>query len=211
MIVGDTELWAANFKRFDERLLERICAILPDCLSVLGDDPDEDAITLNLVTRFHLDETVRRIFHHWEFQYYPSGTDEHGASFSKGRIDFAVFWDLEREKYLAYEAKRLNTPTATGRASRATVYVTEGVLRFITEQYSEGLPVGCMLGYVLDGDVPWVHPKVENAISDNSTLVGLLSGPNAIPKIGTATRFETDHQRENQGGKINIRHALVPC
>ena len=211
MIIGNTDVWAENFKRFDERLLERICELLPSCIAALGTNPGEDQITINLVARFHLDEVVRRIFHHCEYQFEPFGIDKNGASYSKGKIDFVAFWDLEREKYLAYEAKRLNISSKTGVSSLATVYVTQGLHRFITEQYSEGLPVGCMIGYVLDGDVASVHPKVEQAIADNSTLVGLLAGPNTLKDLGTATRFETDHQRDNQGGQINIRHALVPC
>ena len=183
MIIGDSDVWAANFKRFDERLLERICDLLPSCIEALDANPGEDQITINLVARFHLDETVRRIFHHCEYQFEPFGLNEHGASYSKGKIDFVAFWDLEREKYLAYEAKRLNVSTKTGVSSLATVYVTQGLCRFVTEQYSEGLPVGCMIGYVLDGDVASVHPKVQAAIDDNSTLVGLVTGTKALADV----------------------------
>ncbi|GAA0464761.1 hypothetical protein GCM10009096_01560 [Parasphingorhabdus litoris] len=177
----------------------------------MGENPGEDQITINLIARFHLDETIRKIFHHWEYQFEPFGEDESGASFSKGKIDFAVFWDLEREKYLAYEAKRLNVTSKNGFASLATVYVTEGLIRFVTEQYSEGLPVGCMIGYVIDGNIASVHPKIEKAISDKSTLVGLISGPTDLPSIAKSTRFETDHKRKKGSSKINIRHALVSC
>lgn len=211
MIIGESDVWATNFKRYDERLLERICEILPTCIAVLGDNPYEDHITFNLVNRFYLDEVIRKLFHHWEYQFEPPGYDEKGAAYSKGKIDFVAFWDLEREKYLAYEAKRLNVKTKSGTKSKATVYVTEGLARFVTEQYSEGLPVGCMLGYVLDGNTASVHTKVQKAITDNSTLVGLLSGPTPLSAILTAVRFETDHERQNKGGQINIRHALVPC
>lgn len=211
MIIGESDVWAANFKRYDERLLERICDILPACIAALGDNPYEDDITINLVDRFQLDEIIRKIFHHWEYQFEPFGHDQNGAAYSKGKIDLAVFWDMEREKYLAYEAKRLNVKTKSGTESKATVYVTEGLVRYVIEQYSEGLPVGCMLGYVLDGNTASVHPKVQKAITDNSTLVGLLSGPTPLSAISTAMRFETDHERHNKGGQINIRHALVPC
>lgn len=212
MIVGDGGFWIENFKQYDERLLERICAILPDCIAALGGNPHEDHITLNLIKRFHLDEVVRRLFHHWEYQFEPFGDDDQGAAFSKGKIDFAVFWDLDREKYLAYEAKRLNIPNTNGGiTSLATVYTTEGLVRFVTEQYSEGLPVGCMLGYVMDGNVAGVQSKVSKAITANATLVGLLAGPEEIAAISTATRFSSDHKRVGSGGQIHILHALVPC
>jgi hypothetical protein len=212
VIVGDVGAWAENFKRYDERLLERICEILPQCIAALGDNPIEDQITINLVDRFHLDETIRKMFHHWEYQFEPFGHDEKGAAFSKGKIDFVVCWDTEREKYLAYEAKRLNVPTSVGgTSSLATVYVTEGLVRFVKEQYSVGLPVGCMLGYVLDGKVTNVQPKIHAAISKNSKLVGLTDGPKALVPVGTASRFSSVHVRDGSGTHIDIQHALVPC
>ena len=145
MILGEGGAWLAHFKRYDERLLERICILLPSCIEALGENPKEDDITFNLTNRFHLDADVRQLFHHWEFQFEPQGQDANGAYFSKGKIDLAMFWDLDRDKYLAYEAKRLNVKGQSGVSSLATPYVKEGVVRFVTEQYSEGLPVGCML------------------------------------------------------------------
>lgn len=211
MILGDGGAWLDHFRRYDERLLERICVILPACIAALGDNPQEDDITLNLVGRFHHDAGVRRLFHHWEFHFEPHSKGADGAYFSKGQIDFAVFWDLDRERYLAYEAKRLNVKSRSGTTSLATPYVKEGVVRFVTEQYSQGLPLGCMLGYVLDGNLGVIPGKLKKALNDNQTLVGLVSGPTALPSIGSSHRFETDHDRQNDGGRINIRHALVPC
>lgn len=211
MIIGISDAWVKHFKRHDERLLERICAILPDCIAVLGNNPHEDAITLNLVTRFHKDKIIRRLFHYWEYQFEPHGIDIHGAAYSKGQIDFALFWDTDREQYLAYEAKRLNVSTQKGTASLATPYIKQGVLRFVTEQYSKDLPVGCMLGYVLDGNITSIYPKVTKAIKENAKLIGLLLPSKPLPMISTAKRFESTHEREQSGGYINIRHALVPC
>ena len=212
MILGSADDWTGHFKRHDERLLERICEILPDCIAAMPENPLEDDITINLIDRFHLDAVIRRLFHHWQYQFEPFGHDENGVAFSKGKIDFVVCWDQNREKYLAYEAKRLNVTTKSGSTSSlATAYVTEGLVRFVTEQYSEGLPVGCMLGYVLDGNVGSVKPKIEKAVADNSELVGLLAGPDDLPAIASATRLTSDHERENSGGNITVRHALVPC
>src|SRR3546814_19585245 len=75
-----------------------------------------------------------------------------GQAYSKGKVDMCVVLDPGREHYLAYECKRLNVQHNGSRHSRATRYVTEGVTRFVTEQYAADLPTGCMLGYVLDGD-----------------------------------------------------------
>ena len=212
MILGSADDWAGHFKRHDERLLERICEILPICIAAMPKNPNEDDITINLLDRFYLDAVIRKLFHNWEYQFEPRGHDENGVAYSKGKIDFVVFWDQDQRKYLAYEAKRLNVMTKSGSiSSLATAYVTQGLVRYVTEQYSEGLPVGCMLGYVLDGNIASVKPKIEKAVADNSELIGLLSGPDDLPAIASATRLTSDHQRQNEGGNITVRHALIAC
>ena len=113
---------------------------------MLPGQPDEDTITINLVQRLGKDKVVRRICHWVEYQYEPFGLIGEGISYSNGKIDFAVLFDWERERYLAYECRRLNVVGTGGRASLATVYATQGMMRFLTEQYGENLPPECMLG-----------------------------------------------------------------
>ena len=104
--------------------------------------PLEDQITINLVVFLLNDPVVRRICHWIEYQFELFGTDTNGAKFSKGIIDLAVFIDWERERYLAYECKRLNVIGRSGRSSLATDYMRDGMMQFITNQYAEALPVG---------------------------------------------------------------------
>ena len=65
--------------------------------------------------------------------------------------------------------KRLNVPRDDGRRSLAKKYVMDGLSRFTTGQYSENLPVGCMLGYVLDGDVKYVASSVQAKIIEDKS------------------------------------------
>ena len=44
----------------------------------------------------------------------------------------------------------------------------DGLSRFTTGQYSENLPVGFMLGDVLDGDVKYVASSVQEKIIGTS-------------------------------------------
>ena len=89
------------------------------------------------------------------------------------------------------------------RQSLATPYVNEGVKRFVTEQYAEGLPVGCMLGYVLDGDMGFAQARVHAAIA-------LTNGPDSASPIACVERFTTDHTRPASGELIHVRHSLLP-
>lgn len=210
MIVGDAAAWARNFISVDERLVRRISEIWPGCLAVLPPQPEEDQITINLIAIFNKDPVIRSICHWIEYQFEPFGTMPNGMRYSKGKIDLAVFLDWDRERYLAYECKRLNVVFKNGRQSLATAYVKEGMMRFITEQYAEALPVGCMVGYVIDGDIPFAVAQVHEAIADNHGTLGLISGPVAAPAVGAFERFFTNHTRPGAKTTIELRHALLP-
>src|SRR3546814_17127279 len=74
------------------------------------------------------------------------------------------------------------------RSSLATVYVTEGMMRFMTEQYAEQLPVGCMLGYVLDGDVPFSLQKLTSAIIAHADRKRVVSGKSVSVRVDLGGR-----------------------
>lgn len=210
MVVGDPSYWVSHFTSIDDRLLARIIAVWPQCLSVLPPSPEEDAITFNLRSILTKDAEARLIFYHLEYQFEPEGFTPEGLAFSKGQIDLAVLLDQGCTRYLAYECKRLNVHFSGTRHSLATPYVNEGVKRFITEQYAEGLPVGCMLGYVLDGDTAFALGRVHSAIDTNKIDVGLAGCPTAAAAIGLVERFSTDHVRPGSGAAIHVRHSFLP-
>jgi hypothetical protein len=208
MIFGDTTEWRQHFVSIDQRILGRIAAVWPNCLAVLPVQPTEDQITINLIDKLVKDEVVRRICHWVEYQFEPFGIDGSGAKYSKGKIDLGILMDWERERYLAYECKRLNVIYGGGRSSLATEYVKEGMMRFMTEQYAEALPVGCMLGYVIDGDILFAQSQLDAAIRAHQPL-GLTDGPTATPPIAGITRFMTAHNRATKT-YLELRHALLP-
>ena len=181
MLLGDVAVWAETvwaerFVSLDRRFLERIAAVWPASIAALPAQPHEDAITISLVARLAKDPVVRRLCHWVEYQFEPFGLSPDGTWFSKGKVDIAVLLDRDRERYLAYECKRLNVTYKGRRNSLAGRYVVEGMMRFLTEQYAEDLPLGCMLGYVLDGDVTFAIGRLTVAIQSHAP-VGLIEGP----------------------------------
>ena len=210
MVVGDPTMWVDRFRSLDIRFLQCVVAVWSQCLAVLSDQPYEDLITINLVNILSKDPHARRLFHWLEFQYEPFGYTPEGTAYSKGKIDMVLFLDQERERYLAYECKRLNVVHNGQRSSLATPYVTEGLIRFVTEQYAEILPVGCMLGYVLDGNVSVAQSKIHAAINAQKCDIALTVGPKQDQPIGNVKRFFSRHLRPSSGQEIEIRHALLP-
>ena len=209
MVIGDPQLWKDRFVTIDERLLARILVLWPTCLTPLPAQPDEDTITINLVHLLAKDAIVRSLCHWVEYQYEPFGIHPNGARFSRGIIDLALLLDWERERYLPYECKRLNVTHNGSRSSLATPYVREGLIRFVTEQYAEGLPLGCMLGYVIDGDLLFALKQIHAAVDAQRASLSLTSGPAPGAAIHGIERFTTGHQRASKS-LVEVRHVLLP-
>ena len=207
-MIGDPAAWLRRYRSLDERMMALVATIWPRCIANLPVHPDEDTITIQLVDALSRDPGARRLGV-IEYQFEPFGDRPDGIAYSKGKIDMAVLLDRTRRRYLAYECKRLNVKRDGRRRSLATQHVMEGLHRFITEQYAEGLPVGCMLGYVLDGDVPFARAKVIEALKRRKQEVGFVgvSRPPVTPP--SAEGFVSDHIRWN-GTAIEIRHTMLP-
>jgi hypothetical protein len=209
MTLGDPQNWRRRLISLDERILERILFVWQRCVARLPGQPEEDQVTINLIDLLMKDPVVRTLCHWIEYQFEPFGVRDDGARYSKGIIDLTVFLDFNRETYLPYECKRLNVINKGGRSSLATSYVKDGLMRFVTEQYAEGLPVGCMLGYVMDGDLPFALQQVHAAIKAKAKTLrsrgGIINGGVTPP----VERFQTDHDRE-VSAQIEVRHVLLP-
>ena len=210
MLAGDPSAWADRFRSFDVRFVERVAAVWRRCVDRLPMHPDEDTITANLVDLLNGDPGVRRRFYWIEFQYEPFGYTAEGTAYSTGSVDIAVLLNQDRNIYLAYECKRLNDVRQDGRRrSLASDYVQEGLSRFVTEQYAEGLPLACMLGYVLDGDLEYAKSRVRVRMAELREEVGLVAEPRDAASIGESKRFFSRHRRQS-GAEIEVRHALFP-
>ena len=206
-MLGDPAVWLRPYRTLDGRMMKIVAAIWPGCIAGLSGQPAEDDITTQLVDVLSRDPRAR-ILGEIEFQFHPFGHRPDGTAYSKGIIDMAVLLDRTRTRYLAYECKRLNVKRDGRRRSLATQYVMEGLHRFITEQYAEGLPVGCMLGYVMDGDVPFALANVVDALERTSQEVGFVSAsPPTVRSPGAG--FQSDHIRYS-GAAIEIRHTMLP-
>ena len=214
---GDS-FWVSGFRDVADQLIPHIVALLPACVGSLGSSPKEDSITQNLVSRLSASAVVREIAV-LEYQFHPFQFDAEGNSLSRGRIDFVAYSDglpspvgiSPREVYLAYECKRLNVPTATGRRHLVSEYVEDGVRRFVSGQYASHLPFSCMLGYVIDGDVADADRRVRNSMRSKALSIAMLRGPLSLSKDGSCVQFETFHRQSGSDSAIEMRHILVSC
>ena len=89
-------------------------------------------------------------------------------------------------------------------------YISKMVKRFVTGQYAEGLPVGCRLGYVLDGDMSFAQGRVHAAITANKDAIAVTNEADSSSRIAFVERFTIDHIRKGSGELIHVRHSLLP-
>ena len=210
MVVVDPTVWASRFRSFDDRCLECVVAVWPRSLSVLPSQPSGGTVTASLVDILLRDPGTQRQCHWIEFQYEPFGHTSKSAAYSKCRADMAVILNQDHDRYLAYECKRLNDCGSGGRRSLAGSYVRDGLSRFVSGQYSENLPVGCMLGYALDGDLAFADRSVRAKILEFHMDMALVKEPRTGAAISGTVRFHSCHRHRSDGVEIEVRHALLP-
>lgn len=90
-----------------------------------------------------------------------------------GRIDITLHHGWSESVYFALECKRLCVSFPSGWASCASDYVLNGMMRFVSGQYSIGLRCGAMLGYVMDGDTNRAVMCVGVAVNERHSMLSL--------------------------------------
>ena len=211
MVCGDKRRWINGFRTYDQKFLQITMQVWSAAFAGLPSDPDEDTITEALVANLRSDPKTRRQFYYYDFQFVPFHLTPQGRLIrQRTKIDLAVIIDQECRTYVAYECKKLNVRGADGaRRSRAGTYVGEdGMMCFITEKYAKDLPVGCMLGYVMDGDIDFAYASIEKKMMSCKSALGLQTGPRSAPSIGVTRRFVTEHVCNDRW--MEMRHALLP-
>ena len=209
MVSGEGRSWVVKFRVTDWKFLHCVARVWQQAIAHLPPSSCEDTITVALVARLSRDAEARGEFY-FEYQFHPFTRSPRGTLTGTARVDLAVIVGNDRNTYLAYECKRLNvTGTDGARRSQAGAYVGEdGMMRFVTEKYSEGLPVGCMMGYVMDSDLNFAFLRIEKAMMTERLALGLQGELQADPPIGVVQRFVTGHVRD--GRWMEIRHSLLP-
>jgi hypothetical protein len=208
MLAGDAASWLSHFRGLEERLSEAVEAAWPICIgplqTVKGAMTHEDKITNHLVDSLIRSKKLPgRIVPQYSLLETGAGRLVNLAS----KIDFILTIGDDEEVYLACESKRLNVPYGARTRGLAHEYVRDGLMRFVTGQYSRGLPLAMMLGYVMNSDGDLAQQRVKRAIS-RSKKVNLKTTTEWPPSTGKPIRFATTHECET-GQNIQVNHTLL--
>jgi len=223
--IGESPAWRASLLSVYELVREGILRTWPDCRDRIrsapirdypvptrrrrkGKEKLEDPITRDLIRRLRLDGEIRTRFLHVESQRELVESSLDGDPDPTGYIDIAIlFFVGADEACLALECKRLNVvwPSKRSPTPLAREYVYEGMMRFVSGQYSKDCDVGGMIGYVMDGNVIAAHESVLQQIKEASE--DLLCDPSRMSILSYPDYFSTTHARKP--AQIELRHQLL--
>lgn len=208
MLAGNPADWLSHFISLEERLIDAVEAAWPICIAPLqavkGTMTHEDYITNHLAAALMRSKAFPgRIMP----QYALLAPNAKHLLQVGSKIDFVLTIGDDEDVYLACECKRLNVPYKKKTRPLAHEYVRDGLTRFVTGQYANGLPLAMMIGYVMDAQVAFAHERLKKALQ-RSKLIGLKSTKHPPPTAGQPMRFFTTHQCA-AGHDIEVRHTLL--
>jgi hypothetical protein len=209
MLAGNLEAWLPHFRTIEERISDAVDAAWPVCIAPLqlrkNAMTHEDHITEHLVQALIRTKAMPgRII----YQYTLLAEDETGNVSMSSNIDFVLTVGDDEDVYLACECKRLNVPYKTGVRGLVGEYVDEGLMRFVTGQYSNGLPLAMMLGYVMNSQSDRARNGLRRAMAIRSAAIGLQSADDIAVNAGKPLRFRTTHVCV-PGHRIEVMHSLL--
>lgn len=113
--------------------------------------------------------------------------------------------------FFTVECKRLRVTTASGFDSLTGDYVDKGILRFVTGQYSSGLPCGGMIGYVMDNNLREAFASVRSQIELKRGVLK-ISSKEALCCPSTKLpnhEWSADTVHNLKSGDFVLHHALL--
>jgi hypothetical protein len=208
-VVGVSTEWADLIDPMVPVILDLVIASW-ERMTQPSTDEKEDIITEALCRTLRAAREARELpFQiHIQFVELDSAIDE-----DLGRLDIAFFPLINREDiYFCLECKRLNVVKDGKRRAYASEYVTFGMSRFVTGQYSRAVRHGGMMGYVLDGDVSRAMSNVEASIRTHHAALSMDPPGDLFPSTVLTTDArarETKHHRINEADPFHVHHLFM--
>ncbi len=209
MLAGSPMIWLAHFRNLGEQMSEAIEVAWPICIAPLQTKKDamthEDHITVHLVQALI---QTKKVPGRIAYQSALLVEDANGNVSQSSSIDFVLTVGDDEDVYLAYECKRLNVPYATRVRNLCVPYIKEGLMRFVTGQYSNGLPMAMMIGYVMNGNNVRARQGLHRVMKARTETLGLTAELDHPSLPLSSTRFRSTHTCRS-GRSIEVEHHLL--
>jgi hypothetical protein len=212
-IKGPGNQWAGVIDDQASKLLKLVAAA-GKRIQLGAPDEKEDDITMRLCLALQRSRTARRLM----FYVHPQSVEldpDTGEEF--GRMDIAFYptnqpWVPREDIYFCLECKRLNVIKDGKPRGYWSEYVTLGMMRFVTGQYSRAVRHGAMIGYVRDGNVTSAMSRVEENIRSRHQELAMKAPGGFVTSgllVGTPTAKETNHHRARDKYVFRLHHLFI--
>ena len=208
-VYGNPEQWQDLLDSLAPDIIELILSAWQTMPSI-APDSKEDPVSLELCRQLRAKRALSELPLTVHTQTVELSDD---VDIDDGRIDL-TFHPLvpSEEIYFALECKRVNVLQPNGSVRRYFgEYVTQGLMRFVTGQYSRAVRHGGMLAFVLDGDVETAIEGILRNIIAKRSEIGLIDekiGPSRFAPENDWMR-ETTHSRSVEAGNVLVQHCFV--
>jgi len=216
--VGSTSQIALNWSSFVQLVLDITIEAYTDMknANVVNKNWDEDTFTYNLAIDYIQPVIRRRSSFLFVFTQAKIITPDVKAGITKtveaSQIDikFGQSWEIYEEIYFAWECKRVSVKGINILYDNLIPsYVTEGIFRFINEEYSKGLNDAGMIGYVLGGLVQDIVIGINNSMISPQRKTKLAATDflqNASAVNGFSNIYKSQHTHALTTGQIVLHH-----
>lgn len=210
-VLGNSEEWLDLF----ETLVPDIVNLIFDAwatMPTIAPDAKEDPVSEELCRRLRAMRSLSEL----PLQVHTQLVElDSAADVDQGRIDI-VFLPLVPDEaiYFALECKRVNVMQGNGRIRRYfSEYVTQGLTRFVTGQYSHAVRHGGMLAFVLDGDLNSAAEGILGNIVSNRQMLGMGLTEIQLSRYAPNNQRmrETLHTRNVAADNVLVQHFFMPA
>lgn len=122
-------------------------------------------------------------------------------------------WEDYHRVHFVWECKRIaDSYEDKNYKDLISEYITEGIFRFIDEEYAVGLDDAGILAYVLGGDVPKIVDGINQSMQSSRRKRRLSTSDHLqlAPSIGTFTHiYQSCHKRLDSASPIKLHHLFL--
>ncbi|MEL6406523.1 MAG: hypothetical protein AAFR81_19295 [Chloroflexota bacterium] len=212
-VTGSTQAWLELLENMLPELLHLIIDAWPSMHGTLTSNK-EDITTEAFCSILRKNRTLRQL----PFLVDTQWVELNPASGQKqGRLDITfrptgLPGSPNEDIYFCLECKRLNFQSGKNKVTGAPEYVKEGMMRFVNKQYGRSVKHGCMLGYVLDGQIHRAVKNVERNVKSHYVVLRMNEPGSLKPSsvLTTTDRAkESYHYREDETSAFCIYHLFL--
>lgn len=202
--------WLIECRDIESQAVEFFARVWPTVAARHNPLSREDDITLNLFGYAREAGFTRDIA---PIEAFPTKVEKNpsGDYRVKGEYDLRVSLGNDPENVLVFECKRLNATSKSGKFYPLDdKYSQQGVIRFVTGQYADKMPIGAMLAYVMNGNATQATSAVVNRLGLDAVLLSLATKPpQVLPPINGHPRLCSQHNRMGNS-TVEVRHTFLP-